>query len=105
MNKTLTALIAAGLIASPGATSAIQETVEQVCAACHGKSGNESVTPDTPKIGGQPADYLEKALKDYKTGARNNPIMGAMVSGLSEQDIRALARYFSRQPSELSYRR
>lgn len=105
MNKTLTAFIAAGLLALPGAAPAIQDTVEQVCAACHGKTGNESVTPDTPKIGGQHADYLEKALNDYKTGARNNPIMAAMASGLSEQDIRALARYFSRQPSELSHRR
>jgi cytochrome c553 len=104
MNKTITAFFAASLIGIAGPAFAVEQTVEQVCAACHGKSGNESVTPDTPKLGGQPADYLEKALRDYQSGDRVNPIMNAMAAGLSRQDIRALARYFSRQPSELGYR-
>lgn len=104
MNKTFTAIFAASLIGFSGAAFAVEQTVEQVCAACHGKSGNESVTPDTPKLGGQPADYLAKALRDYQSGDRANPIMNAMAAGLSAQDIRALARYFSRQPSEMDFR-
>lgn len=104
MKKSISALFAACLIGIAGAAFAIEEKVEQVCAACHGKSGNESVTPDTPKLGGQPADYLEKALRDYKSGARNNPIMSAMTADLSKEDISALARYFHKQPSDLSYR-
>ena len=34
-----------------------------VCAACHGETG-DSVAPDFPKLGGQHADYLLRALKD-----------------------------------------
>ncbi len=32
-------------------------------------------SPSYPKLGGQYPDYLAKALRDYKSGARKNPIM------------------------------
>ena len=48
----------------------------QTCVACHGPDGN-SPAPDFPKIAGQHYDYLLKALKDYKAGARKSPIMAA----------------------------
>ena len=51
------------------------------CASCHGLDGNSQV-PDYPKLGGQHPDYLAKAIKDYQTGARKNPIMkGGAVDG------------------------
>jgi cytochrome c553 len=84
-----------------GNPAAAQDKAKQVCAACHGEDGNKPNTPDTPKLGGQPADYLAKSLRDYQSGARKNPIMGAMSSGLSKQEILDLAAYFSRQKSEL----
>jgi cytochrome c553 len=84
-----------------GDPAAAQEKVKTLCVACHGEDGNKPNTPDTPKLGGQHADYLAKALRDYKAGARKNPIMGAMVSGLSKQEILDLAAYFSIQKSEL----
>ena len=74
---------------------------QQVCAACHGLDGNQSMTPDTPKIGGQPADYLAQALEQYKNGMRNHPIMGAMAAGLTKDDIQQLSAYFSTQASQL----
>ena len=33
------------------------------------------VDPTYPKLAGQYADYLEKALRDYQSGGRKNPIM------------------------------
>lgn len=74
---------------------------KEICAACHGEDGNKSMTPDTPKLGGQPADYLAKALYDYKAGKRKNPIMGAMAGSLSKEEVEGLAKYFSKQNSEL----
>ena len=71
------------------------------CAACHGEDGNKMITPDTPKLGGQAADYLAKALEQYKTGVRKHPIMGAMAAGLSAQDIEDLASYYASQESQL----
>ena len=69
----------------------------QACAACHG-DGSKTLMPYFPRLSGQNEDYLIKVLKDYKSGARNNPIMGPQAVGLSETDIENLAAYFSSQP-------
>ena len=83
---------AAAADASAGAAKA-----KEVCQACHGLDGN-SPSPDYPKIGGQYPDYLSKALRDYKSGARKNPIMAGFAGTLSKQDIENLAEYYSSQP-------
>ena len=75
----------------------------EVCAACHGPDGN-STTGDFPRIAGQYADYLTKALRDYKTGARQDPIMGNFAKPLTDQEIENLAAYFSSQ-SGLEWKR
>ena len=73
----------------------------QACAACHGADGNAPTGPDFPRLAGQHYDYLMKALRDYKSGARKNPIMGGQVSALSTQDMADLAAYFSSQKGTL----
>ena len=73
----------------------------QACAACHGADGNSPTGPDFPRLAGQHYDYLLKALKDYKSGARKNPIMSGQASGLSTQDMADLAAYFSSQSGSL----
>jgi cytochrome c553 len=78
--------------ASAGAAKA-----KEVCQACHGMDGN-SPSPDYPRIGGQYPDYLSKALRDYKSGARKNAIMAGFAGTLSKQDIENLAAYYSAQP-------
>jgi cytochrome c553 len=74
--------------------------VKEVCQACHGLDGNSQV-PDNPKLGGQRQDYLAKALRDYKSGTRKNPIMAAFAGGLSAKDIDNLAAYYAAQPAVL----
>jgi len=74
-----------------------QEKVKQVCSACHGQDGN-SQSPDYPKLGGQYPDYLAKALRDYKSGARKNPIMAGFAATLTDKDIDNVAAYFASQP-------
>lgn len=66
------------------------------CAACHGADGN-SAAPDFPKLAGQHADYLVRALTDYKAGKRKNPIMMGMAAPLTKQDMADLAAYYSAQ--------
>jgi cytochrome c553 len=61
----------------------------QTCVACHGPDGN--------RIAGQHYDYLLKALKDYKSGARKSPIMAPLVANLSQRDVEDLAAYYSSQ--------
>jgi cytochrome c553 len=57
-----------------------------------------------PKIGGQHRDYLAKALRDYKSGARKNAIMAGMAQGLTEKDIENISEYFYVQPGNLASR-
>jgi len=73
----------------------------QACAACHGPDGNSPTGPDFPRLAGQHYDYLLKSLRDYKSGARRNPIMGAQVGGLNSQDLADLAAFYSRQKGSL----
>jgi cytochrome c553 len=105
MKTTLCRLLAAlclGATAVAGAADlkAGEAKVKEVCQACHGLDGN-TPTPDYPKLGGQRPDYLAKALRDYKSGARKNPVMAAFAGTLSAQDIDNLAAYYAAQPAVL----
>jgi cytochrome c553 len=109
MKQSLIALVALAGCLSTGIAFAedgaepvnAAEVVTTVCAMCHGEDGNKMLTPETPKIGGQKADYLAKSLHDYKSGGRKNPIMAAVAQPLSDEAIEALAEYFAAQKSEL----
>lgn len=97
----LCALAAMAFAAQAADLVAGQAKVKQVCAACHGLDGN-SAAADYPKLGGQYPDYLAKALRDYKSGARKNPIMAGFAGTLSDQDIENVAAYFASQPPVLA---
>ena len=71
--------------------------VATVCAACHGANG-VSVTDAIPNLAAQRTAYLETQLKALKDGTRKNPIMNAIASQLSADDIANVAAYFSTQP-------
>jgi cytochrome c553 len=100
-----TALLAALLLASPAAFAqgdvAKGRELSTTCAACHGPTGAESLDPSYPVIAGQYADYLRKALTDYRSGARSNAIMATQAQPLSDQDIRDLAAFYASQASPL----
>ena len=78
-----------------------QQIAAGVCAGCHGADGN-SVAAVNPKLAGQHPDYLYKQLRNFKAAEgkpaeRNNAIMGGMVAALSDEDMKAVAAYFSNQ--------
>ena len=97
MKKLL--LVATLALASPIAYAAGDASAgaqkSKVCAACHGADFNTPVAPDIPRLAGQHEDYLVRALEDYKSGARKNPIMSGQAAALSAQDIDELAAYIS----------
>lgn len=66
----------------------------QACAACHGPNGI-SVSPSWPTLAGQYESYLEHALKQYRSGERQDPVMGPLAANLSDRDIELLAEYYS----------
>ena len=93
--------ILSGLLLSLAITaaSAQPQSVEQkaeVCAACHGAKGIP-VDKTYPVIWGQHQGYLYLELRDFKSGARKNDLMTAVVADLGRGDMMALAEYFSRK--------
>jgi cytochrome c553 len=101
----LLALMLAGTVQAKGNAENGKAKAAQVCAACHGADGTKPSAPDQPILAGQYPDYLIKALTDYKTGKRANPIMKAFAGQLSKQEIEDVAAWFSSQKSNLHFQR
>jgi len=105
MRTTLRLFAAAALLAVGTAHAANldagKQKAQEVCQACHGMDGLSAASAEYPKLAGQHRDYLAKALRDYKSGARKNPIMGAMAQPLTAQDIDNMAAYYATQPGPL----
>jgi len=95
----MTALVAQSVSAQGDAGAGAGKVA--LCETCHGPAGN-SLIPANPKLAGQNATYLIKQLSDYKSGARQDPTMSAMVAALSEQDIQDIAAYYSTQVIEVT---
>lgn len=73
----------------------------QPCQACHGADGNTPLDATYPKLAGQHASYLEKSLKDYRSGARANAIMAGFATTLTDEDIKNISAYYASLPGDL----
>jgi cytochrome c553 len=98
MRKTLlitacvvAAVGAAGQSQAAGNASAGKAKAEQ-CAVCHGDHG-EGV--EAPPIAGKAESELLQAMKDYKSGKRQDAAMKEVTSKLSDQDLADLAAYYA----------
>src|SRR5471032_2464833 len=63
------------------------------CAGCHGANG-EGIKPNPALAGKSEADIV-KALMDFKSGKRVNPIMKTFATQLSDQDMANVAAYYA----------
>lgn len=96
--------VAAVLAASANGVFALEGDAQaakakmSMCVGCHGIPGYRTAFPDVypvPKLGGQHAAYLVRALHAYRDGERSHPTMRAIAASLSDQDIADLAAYYS----------
>ena len=94
-------LLTAGIIALLGIAGAAQaggdvqagKAKAGPCAGCHGASG-EGKAP-FPALAGRKEDQFIQAMKDYKSGKRDNPVMKSFASPLNDQDTANLAAYYA----------
>ena len=63
------------------------------CAGCHGANGEGKA--QNPALAGKPEDAFVQALQDYKSGKRNNAVMKAFATGLTDADIVNMAAYYA----------
>jgi cytochrome c553 len=70
------------------------------CATCHGPQGH-SYSPKFPVLSGQHAKYLVAQLQAFKAQTRGDPdalgYMWGMAAPLGDEQMAALADYYSRQ--------
>lgn len=105
--KFFLAAIQAGFLSLSMLTLAAAQDIEagrtksQACAACHGADGN-SQSGQFPNLAGQTWRYIYVQLKDYKEGRRSDPIMTAMASPLSRQDMIDIGNYYAAQKARPS---
>jgi cytochrome c553 len=65
------------------------------CQTCHGLDGQAKL-PDAPNLAGQ-----GKALKDYRSGARQSEMVSLVARALEDEDIADLAAYYTAIPVTL----
>jgi cytochrome c553 len=98
LRTTLSAVfLAMGVASEPvlaGGTPEAGMAKSATCEACHGKDGR-GIDPTYPVLAGQYESYLIKALSDYRSGKRTNPIMAGMAAPLTNQDIEDLASWYA----------
>ena len=99
-HKAIYLVVAAALFGAQGSAlagdAAAGKAKSAMCAGCHGANG-VSAAPIYPNLAGQKEQYLAKSIKAYKSGARNDASMKAMVGALSDADIDNLAAYYASQ--------
>jgi thiosulfate dehydrogenase len=88
---------AAAAVRAPqaAAKSAPDAAANAPCAACHGANGEGSAAAHVPRIAGQSAEYLQKQLDDYASGARDNAIMSNFAKALSAEQRQDFAKRYA----------
>jgi len=75
-----------------GGSSARGQILSLSCSSCHGTDGKS--VGIIPSFYGKSPQYLEAALKDFKSGARYSTVMGRHAKGYTDDEIRMIADYF-----------
>ncbi|PID66293.1 MAG: cytochrome C [Gammaproteobacteria bacterium] len=86
-------------LAAQSADIAAGKAKSAVCAICHGQNGI-GTAPIYPNLAGQKAPYLEKQIKAFRDGIRQDPTMKPMVAPLSDEDIANMAAYYADLPAD-----
>ncbi len=110
---TLVAALAAGILLGHAARAgdplvphdqSVYDTkalVSMACSKCHGYNGI-SISPLFPVLAAQKPLYIESQLRLFRLRARSDPhaqgFMWGIAQRLDDQQIEALAKYFSTQP-------
>jgi cytochrome c553 len=67
----------------------------KLCQSCHGAHGEGMPAAGIPRLAGQSADYLDKQLRDYAGGSRENAIMHQWAIQLKDAQRAEVAAYYA----------
>ncbi len=90
-------LMGAGTLAAAESPTDPMARRMQACTPCHGQEGRATAEGYFPRIAGKPAGYLYAQLVHFRDGRRSNASMNGLVQHLSDDYLREIAAWFSRQ--------
>jgi cytochrome c553 len=67
------------------------EYISSQCVTCHQMTGQYD---GIPSIVGWPEESFVQIMNEYRHKKRSNPVMQTIASGLSDDEVSALAAYF-----------
>jgi len=68
-------------------------TIVRNCMGCHGVNG---ISPGAiPTIAGKSAAYLVERMTAFRDGTRESTVMGRLLKGFDDEDIRRVADFFA----------
>ncbi len=91
----MTVAVAVLFLTAGGARADMASSVvlANTCFSCHGTDGRS--VGAMPSIQGKPASYIELQLKAFRDGKLKATVMNRIAKGFSNDEIKALSRYFS----------
>ena len=102
--KLLVALFAGGVVFSGSAFAhepSMSAMLSNTCNGCHGTEGHNA-GPNMPNLGGVPSNYIIDQMKNFKSGERKSSIMGRLAKAYSDDEIAAMASFFSTQKYKMA---
>ncbi len=87
-------ILALGVLAFANALMAADvKALAKSCAACHGVKFEKKALGKSKIVNMMSEAEIEKSLMDFKNGSNKDPVMTAQAKKLSDEDIKALAKY------------
>jgi sulfide dehydrogenase cytochrome subunit len=94
--KLAVALIAGGVAISSSALAhepSNSSMLSNTCNGCHGTDGASAGV--NPTVGGMAQTYIIDQMKKFKSGERPSSIMGRLAKAYTDDEIAAIASYYS----------
>lgn len=95
-NELALALIAMAVSTVAHAAPPSAAMLSNACAGCHGTHG-ASAGPSMPSLAGQSKAFFIDSMKKFKSGDRPGTVMSRLAKGYSDEQIVAMAEFFSKQ--------
>ena len=94
-------VLATGLVLVPAGHAEELSRAAMLSVSCEGCHGTYGRSPgEIPTIAGKSVEYLRETLEGFRSDDTAATVMGRHVKGYSEEEIRLIAEYFSKQSEQ-----
>jgi thiosulfate dehydrogenase len=69
------------------------------CVSCHGPDALGMAAGGFPRLAGLPSAYMARQIADFRSGARDNPIMAPIAKALSDAEVDAVSGFLAALPA------